>query len=164
MTNKRVGINIQTVRRHAPMSDFAKTRTKLDQKRFDDTAWGLEGFGDNLGDLSGNNGPIPDAGDMQVVIPATCDTPEYIIILDNPNNPAPTTDSYPANQTIYEELDRVGNEFDPSLPVLFYRAVWFDGLEAYDPTHYDVGPTGNVIPHTVLIDGTIVTAQYVKAA
>ena len=164
MADIRKSIQVQTVRRQPPLSSFKRTQTKLDQARFDDTAWGLSGIGDIMGEGSGNLGPLPDVGDLEVVIPATCDDPKYIIIIDDPNDPAPTPDSYAANNTIYEELTRVGNEFDPTFNVLFYRAVWFDGLEAYDPTHYDVGPTGNVIPNVVLIDGTIVTAQYIKAA
>jgi hypothetical protein len=160
---KRQGIDIQTVRRKAPLAEYKKTRHKLDQKRFDDTAWGLEGVGDADALASGNKGPLPDLGDLETIIPATCDEPAKIIILRTIDDPEPTPDSFGPGQTVYEELVRVGDEFDPSLPVLFYRAVWFDGLEAYDPTHYDVADNGNVVPNTVLIPGTVVTATYVKA-
>lgn len=71
-----------------------------------------------------------------------------------------TVDSVGSGRTVEEALTRQGDVFSPSLPVDYYRGVWFDGVEAYWTTHWLLSGN-NVIPNSVLIAGTEVIGRYV---
>ena len=83
--------------------------------------------------------------------------PPAIPLIDDPR----TSDEIGIGRDVFERLTRSGSTYLPSLRVDFYRAVWFDGLEAYNPLHYTVGSSKAVIPATTLSTDVQVSARYV---
>jgi len=65
--------------------------------------------------------------------------------------------------TIFEVLTLAGGVYEASLPVDFYRNVWFDGLSTRIIDHWTMTAAGNVDPETTLPSGVNVTAKYVMA-
>ena len=65
--------------------------------------------------------------------------------------------------TIFEVLTLSGSTYHASLPVNFYRNVWFDGLAARFSDHWTVNPAKAVVPATTVESGVSVSAKYVLA-
>lgn len=64
--------------------------------------------------------------------------------------------------TIFEKLAYAGGTYVASLPVNYFRAVWFDGLAAERNDHYLMSGEA-IAPLATLASGVSVTAKYVLA-
>jgi hypothetical protein len=94
--------------------------------------------------------------------PATATAPATIQVADS-LEPL-TADSVGSGQTLYERLTLSSGQYCPSLPVDFYRRVWFDGLEAFEDLHFTVDlSTQCVVPNSAIPSTSVVTASYVKS-
>lgn len=86
----------------------------------------------------------------------TYSPPAEIILLE----PHMTVDSIGSGRTVEENLTQIGDVYKATLPVSFFRNVWFDYLEAYPIEHWVL--SGNyVVPEGDLIAGTEVRGRYV---
>lgn len=65
--------------------------------------------------------------------------------------------------TIFEKLTLSTDVYTASLPVEFYREVWFDGLLARHVDHYTLTAAKAVDPVAPLASDVSVTAKYVYA-
>jgi len=137
---KRIGLRVETSRPKPLSTLIGVPMRKLEQDKYSATDPGDSATGDQLANsIAGPNGIVVDPLD------------------------ALPTDSIGSGQTIYQRLTLAGGHYCPVYSPAFYRRVWFDGLEAFQPIHFTVdGANGCVIPGSTLPTPTIVTASYVK--
>ncbi len=137
---KRTGITLETHRNKPLRTLITSPSKKLDQSRYQTTTSPT---------TTETNGSTSTASASPIIIDIT--------------NPL-TVDDIPSGQTLTERLTLASGQYCPSLPVNFYRRVWFDGLEAFESIHFTVDVnTQCVLPSTSLNTNVVVTASYVKA-
>ena len=125
--------------------------------------WGVQEFGGAPADgsstpgITGSGLPTTDGGGGSGQS-ADCTPPAPAIpLIDDPR----AQDDIGRGREVFERLAVSGSSYVPSLRVDFYRAVWFDGLEAYNPVHYGVGTGKVVTPIATLSSDVQVSARYV---
>lgn len=149
---KSVRIEIAEGRDRRETSDLAKVVKRLEREGFEGvSATGLSGIGDiNIGLPTGGF-----IGDHPAEL--ECIPPPPVNPIDEDTDP----DTIGSGREVFERLTRSGNNFVPRLAVDFYRAVWFDHLEAYRPAHYDVSGSQIIVPNATLSSSIQVSARYV---
>ena len=151
--NKIRRIEVTNVRYTHASRYIARSKNKLTQNKFRNSAGAGSESQQFINYTESVSSPIEDSG--QTI--ETYGLPASTIYFD----PATmTVDSVGSGRTVEETLTRDGDAFFPSLPVDYYRGVWFDGLEAYWTDHW-VLSGDYVVPNSVLISGTEVIGRYV---
>jgi hypothetical protein len=102
--------------------------------------------------------PTTDGGSSGSNIEADCVPPAPAVPI---NGDPRTDDEIGSGREVFERLTASGSSYVPTLRVDFYRAVWFDGLEAYQPVHYGLGTGKTIIPQATLASDVQVSARYV---
>lgn len=157
---KQVSIAIDNLRRSVNTADTmpglaARWGTATWEKPADgtsadgDASIPASGANTTDGGSQGSTGDVQSAGCMP--------PPPAIPIIDDPR----TSDEIGIGRDVFERLTASGSSYLPSLRVDFYRAVWFDGLEAYQPQHYTVGTGKSIVPKATLDSEVQVSARYV---
>lgn len=145
---KRVSISVidKRPRTFAQLFDEALRKKSIDS--FGGIPANALDFGDLIGGLPENINDPGGNGDGEHALPPRVHTPDE--------------DFLQAGDTIFEELTVNGSVYEASLPVDFYRDVWFDGLQAEPSAHYTVSSEA-IKPVDTLASSVRVTAKYVLA-
>lgn len=86
----------------------------------------------------------------------TLSPPAQIIVIE----PWMNVDSIGSGRTVEQDLTQIGGAYTTTLPVRYFRNVWFDYLEANLVEHWTL--SGNsVFPLGTLLAGTEVRGRYV---
>ena len=155
--NRTVSLTVIDVKKRSSANDsLPGAATKVSQDMYGGApATGASASGDAL--LAQLAGEATNTGSTVVdeCMPPSC---AIVLVAD-----LRTTDEVGSGREVFERLSGGPMAYGPpALRVDFYRAVWFDGLEAYTPAHYTVsGSERYIIPNGTLISGTQVSARYI---
>lgn len=122
-----------------------------------DAFGGVPSDGVTPGDLiSGFPVNLSDPNATENAMPVTTLPSDYVVLPD-------ANAFLESGDTVFEELTLGGGVYTGTLPIDFYRDVWFDGLKAERNDHYLLTSTRAIDPTGSLDAATSVTAKYVIA-